>query len=258
MTDIWDRLLNAFFEFRNAKGHYAYVYGRYRDRVVSTDSPPKSAWLLHNHIVAELKMTENGLYVLKLSNAGYDTLTTISRLNLIVREAYERYMYGARDAPWFRLKYRSFNSSPIATYVEYQGKTFLLTGREVKITFFPRQIRADVDIYGREILFFKDAHEPDVDRKLRRIRRLYWETKALLKKISDVNEEAGKLVENRFMDTLEIIEGAGLEYRGLFVEHIKEPEYSFIVNTLRNIRDTLRLIYTEDSERIKANAMMLL
>jgi hypothetical protein len=258
MTDIWNRLLNAFFEFRNAKGHYSYVHERYRDRVVSTDSPPRSAWLLHDHIIAKLKRTDNGLYVLWLSNAGYDTPTTVSRLNMIVEEAYDRLLPGVYDRPHFRLKYRYLGSSPIATYVEYQEKTYLLTGREVKITFFPLQKRADVDIYGREILLFKDAHEPEVNRKLRKIRRLRGEISTLMAKISQISGEVENMVKERYADTLDFIDGVGLRYFGVFAEYLREPEYSLIVNTLKNIRDELRLIYDEDPERMRANAMLVM
>ncbi|WP_288005913.1 hypothetical protein [Thermofilum sp.] len=257
MTDVWDRLINAFFGFRNAKGHYAYEYGRYRDRVESENSS-RSAWLLHGHKIAELKRTDNGLYVLWLTNAGYDTQTTISRLNLIVYEAYKRYMSNTHNAPLFRLKYYYLGSEPITTYVEHLGKSYLLTGREVKIVFFPEQGRADVDIYGREILFFKDTHEPEVDRKLQRIRRLRWEINSLLEKIAHVDGEAGKLVILEFKDTLELLEGAGLRYYGIFAEYVKEPEYSLIVSTLKNIRNTLKLIYNDDPDRMRASIKMVL
>jgi len=258
MTDVWNRLLKAFFEFRNAKGHYAYEYGRYRDRVVSTDNPPQSAWLLHDHRVAELKRTENGLYILRLSNAGYDTPTTISRLNMIVGEAYYRYLSDVYDRPRFYLKYRYFGSSPIATYVMYQEKTYLLTGREVKITFFPVQKRADVDIYGREILFFKDWHDPETYKKLHRIRRLRGEIDTLMGKISHVSGEVENMVKERYADTLDFIDGVGLRYFGVFAEYLREPEYSLIVNTLKNIRNELKLIYDEDPERMRANAMLVM
>jgi hypothetical protein len=257
MGDVWDRLVNAFFGFRNAKGYYASEYGRYRDRVESENSS-RSVWLLHDHRIAELRRTDNGLYVLRLTNAGYDTVTTISRLNLIVSEAYKRYVTNTQNAPLFRLKYHHLGSEPIATYVVSSRKTYLLTGREVKIVFFPEQKRADVDIYGREILFFKDTHGSDIDKKLRILRRLRWEINSLLEKIAYIDGEIGDLVKNKFMDTLEIIGGTGIEHNGLFAEYIKEPEYSLIVGTLRNIRDTLKLIYDEDPERMKANVMLVI
>jgi hypothetical protein len=257
MGDVWDRLVNAFFGFKSAKGHYAYEYGRYRDRVESENSS-RSMWFLHGHRIAELKRTENGLYVLWLTNAGYDTVTTISRLNLIVHEAWERYMTNTHDAPSFRLKYYYLGSKPIATYVEYQGKTYLLSGREVKIIFFPEQKRADVEIYGREILLFKDRHDPETARKLQRINRLRREIGTLLGKISHVSGEVENMVKERYMDTLDFIDGVGLKYFGVFAEFLKEPEYSLIVGTLRNIRDTLKLIYDEDPERMRANAMLVM
>ena len=256
MGDVWDRLINAFFGFKNAKGHYAYSYGRYRDVVVSDDG--RSSWYLHGNRIAELKRTENGLYILRLSNAGYNTQTTISRLNLIVNEAYGRFMNNARDAPLFRLKHHRLGFKPIATYVEYQGQTFLLTGKEVKIVFFPERKKADVDVYGREILFFKDSHGTEIDRKLRKVRRLRWEISTLLEKIKDANNEIGEQVEERYSDTLALIDAAGLEYYGLFVEYMKEPDYTLLVDTLRNIRDTLKLIYNEDPEKMRASVMMVL
>jgi hypothetical protein len=258
MTDVWDRLINAFFEFKDAKGYYAYGYGHYRDRVTSSNNPLRSVWYLHGNKIAVLEKTDNGLYILKLTNAGHDAPTTISRLNLIVNEAYKRFMSNTNDVPLFRLKYHYLGSEPIATYVEHQGKTYLLTGNEVKITLFPVQNRAEVDIYGREILFFKDVHGPEVDRKLQRIRRLHWEINSLQEKIAHVDEEAGKLVKLEFMDTLELLEGAGLKYHGLFVEYIKEPEYSLIVATLKNIRDAMKLVYNGDADRMRAGIKMVL
>jgi len=258
MGDVWDKLINAFFGFRDAKGYYASEYGYYRDRVASSNDPPRSVWYLHGNKIAVLEKTENGLYILRLTNAGYSTQTTISRLNLIVNEAYKRFIQDASDAPLFRLKYYRLNLSPIATYVEYQGQTFLLTGKEVKIIFYPKWKKADVDIYGREILFFKDSHGTEIDRKLRRVRRLRWEINTLLEKIIDTDGEIGDLVEKKFSDTLGLIDATGLEHFGLFAEYIKEPDYTLLVDTLRNIRDTLKLIYNEDPEKMRTSMMMVL
>jgi hypothetical protein len=268
MTDVWGRLIKAFFTFRNAKGYYSSLYGRYRDEVVSSgatlDDParlPSSAWYLHNVKIAELKKTGNGLYVLKLTNSGYDTLTTISRLNMIAWEAYKWFLGGAWEAPEFRLKFDGparAGSRPIATYVVHNDKTYLLSGGEVRVTFFPSRGWADVDIYGREILFFKDVHEPEIDRKLRRVRRLRREVSGLMGKIREVSKEVGGMVEKRFGDTLSLIDGAGLRFHGVFAEHLEEPEYSFIVGALRGIRDTLKLIYSDDPSVLRSNAMLVL
>jgi hypothetical protein len=257
MRDVWSRLINVFFEFRDAKGYYTREYGHYRDRVASSNDPPRSIWYLHENKIAVLEKTENGLYVLKLTNAGYDTLTTISRLNLIVHEAYKRFIHDDDDTPLFRLKYHHLGSTPITTYVEYQGKTYLLTGREVKIIFFPEQKRADVDIYGREILFFKDRHEPEIDRKLRIVKRLHWEINSLLEKIKDVSDEIGNLAERKFGDILGLLNSMGLEYYGMFEDCMKEPDYTLIVDTLRNVRNALKLIYNEDPEKMRASLMMV-
>ncbi|MCI4407808.1 MAG: hypothetical protein JHC26_01860, partial [Thermofilum sp.] len=111
--------------------------------------------------------------------------------------------------------------------------------------------------YGREILFFKDRHEPEIDRKLRIVKKLHWEINSLLEKIKDVNDEIGNLAERKFSDVLGLLNSMGLEYYGMFEDYMKEPDYTLIVDTLRNVRNALKLIYNEDPEKMRAGLMMV-
>jgi len=100
-------LLDAFFSFKEARNwrcKYPPHGGRHwQDEIVVVEDPvreaKRAAWLLHGERIASLEERGEGKLLLSLTDAGYPTLTTVSRLNAIasaLRRAVQRAGAGVR------------------------------------------------------------------------------------------------------------------------------------------------------------------
>ena len=137
-----DRLVNSFFSFRPARNwrcRFPEHNGSHYQDEIAVDGAT-AEWLLHGKLIARLLKLEGG-WLLELRDAGYPTVTTVSRLNSILWRLCELYP----DSPKmvFRLKYTSLGGHPDHTF-------FLVDGRAYKLNLFPEEtVRILVD--GRAV-----------------------------------------------------------------------------------------------------------
>jgi hypothetical protein len=173
-----DRLLEAFFSFRYARNwrcRFPEHGGSHYQDVVATGGGTEAEWLLHGHAIARLSRLEGGRLLLELRDAGYPTLTTVSRLNAILWKLRE--LYPAPEME-FRLKYTGLFGHPDHTFFLVDGKAYnlnLLPDKAVRILIDPREGRA-VPLLpaGAEYLYFMWHPE------LEPLRRLYRDASRLL------------------------------------------------------------------------------
>jgi hypothetical protein len=173
--DWMEKLLDSFFSFkpaRNWRCRFPEHRGSHYQDMVATDGGTEAEWLLHGNAIARLLKLDGGL-LLELRDAGYPTLTTVSRLNSILWKLRELYP----DSPKmeFMLKYTGLFGHPDHTY-------FLVDGRAYKLNLFPEEtVRILVDgravpllPIGAEYLYFMQHPE------LEGLRRLYRAASRLL------------------------------------------------------------------------------
>ena len=170
-----DRLLEAFFSFRPARNwrcRFPEHGGSHYQDVVATGGGAEAEWLLHGHAIARLLRLEGGRLLLELRDAGYPTLTTVSRLNAILWKLRE--LYPAPEME-FRLKYTGLFGHPDHTFFLVDGKAYnlnLLPDKVVRILVDGRA--APLLPTGAEYLYFMRHPE------LEGLRRLYRAASRLL------------------------------------------------------------------------------
>jgi hypothetical protein len=137
-----DRLVNSFFSFkpaRNWRCRFPEHRGSHYQDMVATDGCAEAEWRLHGHVIARLSKLDGGL-LLELCDAGYPTVTTVSRLNAILWKLCE--LYPAPEME-FRLKYTGLGGHPDHTFLLVDGKAY-------KLNLFPEKtVRILVD--GRAV-----------------------------------------------------------------------------------------------------------
>ena len=140
-----DRLLNSFFSFRPARNwrcRFPEHYGSHYQDAVATDGGTEAEWQLHGHTIARLLKLDGGRLLLELRDAGYPTVTTLSRLNAILWRLRELYPDSPRME--FRLKYTQLVGG-------YPDHMFLMVdGRAYNLNLLPEKtVRILVD--GRAV-----------------------------------------------------------------------------------------------------------
>jgi len=191
--DWMEKLLDSFFSFKpawNWRCRFPEHRGSHYQDMVATDGGTEAEWLLHGNAIARLLRLEGGRLLLELRDAGYPTVTTVSRLNAILWRLRE--LYGSPEME-FRLKYTGLFGRPDHTF-------FLVDGRAYKLNLFPEKtVRILVDgravpllPTGAEYLYFMLHPE------LEELRRLYRAASRLL-----------DLVEERLGEVERFLDGAG-------------------------------------------------
>jgi len=196
-----DRLVNSFFSFRPARNWRCrfpeHNGAHYQDEV--TAGSKVAEWRLHGHVIARLSKLDGGRLLLELRDAGYPTVTTVSRLNAILWKLRELYP----DSPKmeFRLKYTSLGGHPDHTY-------FLVDGKAYNAELLPEEtVRIRIDPDGRAVPLLPPSAEylyymwhPELDR-LRRLHRavekLLDESEWRLKEVESFLDSTGGLEEMR-------------------------------------------------------------
>ena len=187
---------------------------------------------------------------------GFDTPTTISRLNAIL--LYLSDELGIKHNIRYRLKYSRIPSQPIATYIVIDDKTYMVG--DITLVYDDSELIAvDIDI-TKEIKYFKDHND------LNYIRKLYYESKKyefkideLLRKFKidelpdDFRKRYGRLqakyneLSKKFSN---IKYGYGFECYGIYANidksYLKEL-LKQLVNDLTQCYDELKKLYTEVS-----------
>jgi len=202
--DWLDRLLEAFFSFRPARGmpcHF-HNYTHPRDMIVVSEiydsqGNPKgktSTWLLHGHPIAIYKPIdiEDGKYRLILSNEGFHTDVTIRRLNSILDYLGEKILE-ARVNISFHLRYRNAfgkDREPDHTYVYIFGETYRMNSVELEIDL--KNKTYSVKIYPKyRFLYFYENKE------VRYLYRLYKKAEKYYYKLyydKDFTSEINRLI----------------------------------------------------------------
>ena len=195
-----DRLVNSFFSFkpaRNWRCRFPEHRGSHYQDMVATDGCAEAEWLLHGNVIARLSKLDGGL-LLELRDAGYPTVTTVSRLNSILWKLCE--LYPAPEME-FRLKYTSLGGHPDHTY-------FLVDGKAYNAELLPEEtVRIRIDPDGRAVPLLPPSAEylyymwhPELDR-LRRLHRavekLLDESEWRLKEVESFLDSTGGLEEMR-------------------------------------------------------------
>jgi len=182
MADWFKRLFNAFIEFRPARNWKCrYHYGKHYQDAIVTDADGVK-WYLHDKLIARLKVIEYPVYELYLTDAGYPTPTTMSRLNGIVR-LFSR--LGIDLGVWFKLKYSDGfgRGYPIYTYIISSGAEYRIPYVTIRFNASTREIVAVSLPRDYEIMHFMNHRD---NKKLMRIRRIYY-------KLKKVDHELGRI-----------------------------------------------------------------
>jgi hypothetical protein len=194
-----ERLLNAFFSFRYARNwrcRFPEHYGaHYQDEVAADGATAE--WRLHGHVVARLSKLDGGRLLLELSDAGYPTITTLSRLNAILWKL--RVLYPGSPRMMFKLKHTSFLGPPDHT-------VFLVDGRAYNLRLLPEKtVRILIDggavpllPTGAEYLYFMMHPELEGLRRLHRaVKELLLESRERLSEVERFLSRASNLGEVR-------------------------------------------------------------
>jgi len=197
-----DRLLDSFFSFRPARNwrcRFPEHYGAHYQDMVATDGGTEAEWLLHGNAIARLLKLEGGRLLLELRDAGFPTITTVSRLNAILSKALELYP----DSPKmeFRLKYTSLGGHPDHTVLLADGRAYnteLLPGETVRICIDPDGRAVPELPPSAEYLYFMWHPELEGIRKLyRAVEKLLDKSERRLREVEDFLDRAGGFEEMR-------------------------------------------------------------
>jgi hypothetical protein len=194
-----DRLINSFFSFRPARNwrcRFPEHYGaHYQDEVAADGATAE--WRLHGHAIARLSKVDGGL-LLELRDAGYPTVTTVSRLNAILRKLCE--LYPAPEME-FRLKYTSLGGHPDHTFFLVDGKAYnaeLLPEETVRIRIDPDGRAVPLLPPSAEYLYFMWHPELEWLRRLHRtVEKLLGESGERLKEVEGFLSGTGGFEEVR-------------------------------------------------------------
>ena len=167
MADWFERLFKCFIEFRECYNWVCRYHNgvHYQDEIVVEGV--RALWKLHGGVIAVLEKPQFGsMYILSLMDAGYPTLTTISRLNGILWY-FER--MGIENGVRFKLKYsKGFGVGcyPTHTYVTVNGRAFRVSLVKIAIDMESKKTSIFLD-ENSEVTYVRD------DKKLEKIRRAY-------------------------------------------------------------------------------------
>jgi hypothetical protein len=172
MADWFERLFKAFIEFRPARNWKCRFHnGRhYQDAIITGVDGVK--WYLHDKLIAKLKAIEYPIYELYLTDAGYSTVTTISRLNGIIWLFKSR--LGIDLGIEFRLKYNGGfgRGYPIYTYImRSDGTEYKIPYVTVRFNALTREVLATSLPRDYEIMHFMNHRD---NKKLMHVRRVYY------------------------------------------------------------------------------------
>ena len=188
MAYWFERLFKAFITFRPARNwKCAFHNGRhYQDEIRTSVDGNKgvSEWYLHDKLIATLKPIEYPIYELYLTDAGYPTPTTLSRLNGIIQLFKSR--LGIDLGIWFKLKYNDGfgRGYPIYTYIMHSsGAEYRIPYVTIRFNASTREIIAVSLSRDYEIMHFMNHRD---NKKLMRIRRIYY-------KLKKVDHELGRI-----------------------------------------------------------------
>jgi len=228
-----DRLLESFFSFEPAKGWLCkYHHGAHRQDEVAVRirgaEHSVAEWRLHGNQIARLAKAPSGTLILELSDAGWPTPTTMSRLNAILW--FLSYRLGLPCGAAFRLKYdrAGRGGRPEHTYVVVDGRTYKANCLALKIDPAAKAVEVEVD-RAAEVAYFMD------DRSLAYVRRLYRRLKRAAseasKAIDDLrgtesyaalNDKYGELMEARWLLERDVLcDGYGV-FAAYPVQEVKE------------------------------------
>jgi hypothetical protein len=186
MSDWFERLFRCFIEFRkchNWRCNYPEHRGRHwQDETLTINNEHTvSVWQLHGHIIAELhKPAYGNVYMLVLRDAGYPTLTTISRLNGILYYLKE---IGIEHNIKFKLKYNKGLGSgcyPVHSYVVIEDRKFRVDTVKMLIDFENRKMLAVFIDESKEVRYVME------DKSLEKIRKVYRQINKLIDATRDV------------------------------------------------------------------------
>jgi hypothetical protein len=233
-------LFRAFIEFRPAHNWKCRFHdgAHYQDEIVVQDGA--SEWYLHNHLIARLRPIEHPVYELYLTDAGYPTVTTLSRLNGIL------WLFKLKLdidlGVQFHLKYNGVPGYPVYTYIEYKGLDYLANG--VNIVFNILFKRASVDIQGRAIMHFMKHRE------LSYVRKLYYKLREIKSQLDDALNRLIDLVHNLDIEPPISLAQRIYEFRDTYYKVINELglPYGIYVAHVEDAKDTLKSLLREGEE----------
>jgi hypothetical protein len=184
MADWFERLFKCFIEFRDCHnwrcGYPEHRGEHWQDETITIHKEhPISLWKLHGHEIAELhKPSYGNAYALMLRDAGYPTITTISRLNGILHYLKK---LGITHNVEFRLKFNRNDHVfyPAHTYVVVDGRKFKADKIEMIVDFSERKVLGIYVDEGKEVIYVTE------NRSLEKIRRAYRLIEPLIKEIED-------------------------------------------------------------------------
>jgi len=245
--DWLDRLLDAFFSFRPARGmpcHF-HNYEHPRDMIVVSkiyDSPQgnlkgeASIWLLHDHPIAIYEPIEDGRYRLVLSNEGYHTDVTIRRLNSILYYLGEKVL-GTKVHVSFHLKYNNVfkrnkeeRREPDHTYVYIFGETYRMNSAELEIDL--KNKTYSVNIYPRYRFLYFDEHK-----ELRYLYRLFKKAEEYYNKLYHDEDFVSEI--NRLINAYSEISNRDPDNPKVKKMHDLIFEYNTLEREFRRIRNNI-------------------
>lgn len=204
MTDWYENLLRAFFEFREAHSYWCRYHdgAHYQDRVtVIEGSTPRSVWLLHGNEIASLwRLPSNGLELV-LRTAGYPTLTTIARLNGILR--YLRDVMGVEHDVRFWLKYNhgiGRGVRPLHAYVTVNGRKYLVSEVVMRVDPESRRLSVYVDESSEVVYVMEEPSLQKYRRIYKEIRRILNEAYGLLNELYEQRDRVDRWTYNLCFD----------------------------------------------------------
>jgi len=194
MADWFERLFRAFIEFKPARNWKCRFHAEdhYQDEIRVDGNRRVSRWYLHDNLIAELKVLEFPIYELYLTDAGYFTPTTLSRLNGIIWLF--NLKLGIDLGVRFKLKYSDAygRGRPLYTYIIHYP-----SGREYDINYITIQF----DALAHEILTVNLPRDREIKhfmnhKELLSIRRIYYK---LMEIVSELRKIGNKLCRD-YMD----------------------------------------------------------
>jgi hypothetical protein len=254
MADWFERLFKAFISFRPARNWKCRYHNgiHYQDEISVTQEGDKrvSEWYLHGHLIASLKPINYPVYELHLTDAGYPTPTTLSRLNGIL------WLFKLIDIDlgvWFRLKYNSMPGYPEYTYIEYNELDYLTNSVNILFNVSEKRV-IRVDIHGKAIMHFMK------NPRLSFIRKLYYKLARLKSQLEDILDYMADSAKN-IEPTQEMIDLANRIYgfKDVYYKAIEELglPYGVYATHVEDAKDTLKGLIRE-GEELLAKARVIL
>jgi hypothetical protein len=256
MAGWFERLFRAFVEFRparNWKCRYPPHRGEhYQDEIVVQDGA--SEWYLHGKLIARLVRVEHPIYELYLTNAGYSTVTTMSRLNGIIWLF--RDILNIDLKIQFRLKYESAPPSyPVYTYVEHDGLDYMVNHVKILLDMAERRVLR-VDLPPEKAIYHFMKHGG-----LSYARKLFYKLREIKSQLDDALDRLTDLVHDldvkptqemislaqriyEFRDAYKAIYELGLPY-GIYATHVEDA------------KDTLKSLIREGNELLTRARVIL-